>query len=41
MKNLTFAECINLSLHDFMKSNNNSVSMGLGHNDPKRIFNYF
>ncbi len=39
MKNLTFAECINLSLHDFMKSNNNSVSMGLGHNDPKRIFN--
>jgi len=39
MKNYNFAELINKSLYDFMKTNEKSVSMGLGHNDPKRIFN--
>ena len=39
MKNYNFAESINKSLYDFMKRNDKSVSMGLGHNDPKRIFN--
>ncbi len=39
MKTYSFTDSINKSLHDFMKENDNSVSMGLGHNDPKRIFN--
>ena len=39
MENYNFAESVNKSLYDFMKRNDKSVSMGLGHNDPKRIFN--
>ena len=31
-------EAINLALHEHMSNNNLSVAMGLGINDPKRIF---
>ena len=36
---ITFAKAINIALHEVMIENQNSVCMGLGINDPKRIFN--
>lgn len=38
MKEISNVQAINLALDTVMSENQNSVSMGLGHNDPKRIF---
>ena len=36
---ISYAKAINIALHEVMIENENSVCMGLGINDPKRIFN--
>tara|TARA_B100000131_G_scaffold308322_1_gene337538 strand:- start:1479 stop:2534 length:1056 start_codon:yes stop_codon:yes gene_type:complete len=38
-KVFTYTEAVNLALHEVMESNPKSICMGLGINDPKRIFN--
>ena len=35
---ITYTDAINLALHDVMSNNEKSVCLGLGINDPKRIF---
>tara|TARA_Y100000589_G_scaffold330748_1_gene381409 strand:+ start:5201 stop:6274 length:1074 start_codon:yes stop_codon:yes gene_type:complete len=37
-KIITYTDAINLALHEVMSNNNKSVCIGLGINDPKRIF---
>ncbi len=38
MREISNIDAINLALDEIMAKNEKSVSMGLGHNDPKRIF---
>ena len=35
---ITYTEVVNIALHEIMSANNKSACIGLGINDPKRIF---
>ena len=37
-KNLTYTKAVNIALHEIMSANEKSACIGLGINDPKRIF---